>query len=89
MRLDAYLSSVHGITRAKAKQMIERGMVSLNGKTAEKPDSHPDRFLRLFVVGLSAGIRFRGGPSGRSRIASYLLVSFHHGVSLVGRDDQS
>ena len=27
MRLDAYLSSVHGITRAKAKQMIERGML--------------------------------------------------------------
>src|SRR5699024_8902014 len=42
MRLDAYLSSVHGITRAKAKQMIERGMVSLNGKTAEKPAASVD-----------------------------------------------
>lgn len=42
MRLDAYLSSVHGITRAKAKQMIERGMVSLNGKTVEKPAASVD-----------------------------------------------
>lgn len=42
MRLDAYISSVNNVTRTKAKQMIERGMVKLNGKTAQKPAAEVD-----------------------------------------------
>lgn len=37
MRLDAYLSARHGVTRTKAKQMIERGMVRVNGEAVLRP----------------------------------------------------